>query len=360
MASAEASLSQLRLLILSPANESKSTPSAFPPVLKHLTATAPSENVDNFAGYTNHAPIRLRTKYYSKDVSLWCDELPSLSAEDTSDSRDRGEGNMASAPTEYNGEEGTTLDQWQEQMLSGAAIEVRSVIGGIILVLPIKASTKPPAWLIKYVRAAHSLREAIEEDSPGRDVASAVILQPETIPIAQQSSIPSVLKSLDSTAEALSNECIENDVLGWDVIHWLGTDAPYAADQSSSATRNAFGEKIGIARIFEVLESVDWSAAPDPTEETEDGAEGDTGSLSRRRLTGLDDELQQEMLGLKLSMMEEQPSSDDEAGGEDLSMEQMEQLQGRILAIREAASGMSGSQRELFAQRAIDKIMKEL
>ncbi|KPI35524.1 uncharacterized protein AB675_11014 [Cyphellophora attinorum] len=360
MAPAEASLSQLRLLILSPANASKSTPSAFPPVLKYLTATAPSENVENFAGYTSHVPIRLRTKYYTKDVSLWCDELPDLLADGNKANEGRREEGDGTAGTQSNGEDGTTLDEWQEQMLSAAAAEVRSVIGGIILIMPIKASTKLPIWLIDYVRAVHSLREAIEDDSPGRDIASAVILQPEAIPMVQQSSVSSVLKALDDTAEALSSECLENDMLGWDVVHWLGDDDPSEVIHTQTGPRNEFGERIGIARIFEVLESVDWSAAPDPTEETEDGAAGDTGSLGRQRLTGLDDELQEEMLGLKLSMMEEQALSDDEAGGEDLSIEQMEQLQGRILAIREAASGMSGSQKELFAQREIDRIMKEL
>lgn len=359
-----ATLSQLRILILSPADPSNSAPSPFPAILKYLTSIAPSEDIRFFAGYTNHAPVRLRTRYYNKDASIWCDELPSTVGATPQKNPSLEASDISHTEQSTQGTSGD-LDEWKEQMLSAAAREVRAVIGGIILILPTNSAPHTSDTMIKYIEAVHALREAVEDDAPGRDVAAAIVLQPQTMPTARQSNAPSILRDFATLADSLSSECIEHDMLGWDIVHWLGVEDPEATVRPQTSERNEFGEKIGIDRVMEVLESVDWSADPGPIDEAEDDevAPDATSVLNRESLRGLDDELQREMLDLKLSMMEQQSADDDDGDdgdGEDLSIEQMEQLQGRILAIREAASGMSGSQKEAFAQREIDKIMKEL
>ena len=349
-------LSQLRLLILSPHISSTTTPSPFPPLLKYLTSAEPSEDIGNFAGYTSHTPISLNTKYYNRDVSIWCDELPSISS-NTSKPIEPASDESKSPKQESQGAGSGDLEEWKEQMLSDPAREVRQVIGGIIVILPVGTAKDSTEQFLKYIEAANALREAVEDDCPGRDVASVVLLQPETVSSAQQSGSSSTLKALTQRAEALSNDCIQNDAFGWDIVHWTATNtAAESASSPEKQERNEFGEKTGVARIFEVLQSVDWSADAISAEDLDDAEEG---LLASRGRNGLDSELQQEMLGLKLSMME-QNASDGEESGEDVSIEQIGQLHGRVMAIKEAAAEMSGSQKEAFAQREIDKIMKEL
>lgn len=92
-----------RLLVLTPTSQSLSI---IPPLLHSLTGVPvtnppqhdsttetssqtppqPSENAStptitttatSFAGYTTHSPLRLDTKYYSAEIPLWVDEIPS-------------------------------------------------------------------------------------------------------------------------------------------------------------------------------------------------------------------------------------------------------------------------------------------
>lgn len=362
MTTSGATLSQLRLLILSPENPSNADPSAFPPLLKYLTSTAPSEDISSFAGYTSHTPIHLRTKYYKQDVSIWCDELPSEPKQlSTRNKADEATGQSRDARSSVEAEsECTSLEEWKEQMLSSAAREVRLVIGGIILILPTNSFSKASGALINYVEAVHELRQAVEDDNPGRDIASIFLLQPRS----QPSPMPSIQEDLEKFADVFLDDCIKNDILGWDVVHWLGRESSDETRADQTDKRNEFGEKVGIARVMEVLESVDWSVTPLSADEDgkEDYSQDTAPDFRVGRAGDIDDELQQEMLDLKVSIMEDQAKSDevDDEGGEDLSVEQMAQLQSRVLAIREAASQMSGSQKEAFAKREIDKIVNEL
>lgn len=357
MASSEPSLSRLRLLILSPALGGTDIPSPFPPVLTQLTSIPPSEDLETFAGYTSHAPLQLRTKYYSKDVSIWCDELPSEPAKSSSEvaAADRIEHEISSP-------EGGNLGEWKEQMLSAAAGEVRAVIGGIIIILHVDTNKVSTTGLMKYIEAAHAFREAIEDESPGRDIASIVILQPQSIPKASNDASPKMFKDLAETAEKVSNNCLENDMFGWDVVAWTGRAESLQVDSATTDERNEFGEKVGMPRVLEVLQGIDWSAGPAEDDDAAAGVDSDDNAdvVGGRSRAGLDDELQQEMLGLKLSMLEDTAQTEEEDSGEDLSMEQMNSLKSRVLAIRDTVAGMPPAQKEAFAKREIDRIMKEL
>ncbi|OAP62818.1 hypothetical protein AYL99_02045 [Fonsecaea erecta] len=389
--------SSFRLLILSPSPpDTKSTP-PFSKFLEAISGSKPSDEVTSFAGYTAHPPLRLRTKYYSADVSIWCDELPppSTAGEGTKSSgkdpkqNAESEGDSKQASVES---DSATLAEWREQMLSSEAAEVRTVLGGLILILPIASLQSSNASILEsyasLVETVHALREAIEDESYGRDVASLVVLQPTASTVTNA--------KLRETMERLEEVCLsDKGLLGWDFVAWDG-QLEAAGDGKDGQSvkegedeRNEFGEKTGIKRVIEALEAVDWSASPhsdgeadghgdfDFADVDEDEDAGELFSSTSKNmlgdgstgLLGFDHELQREMMELKMSMLDaaDDDSDDDNKGGsereqedQDTQVEQLQVLMERVVAIREAGSEMPQPEREKFARREIGRIMREM
>ncbi|KAK4939185.1 hypothetical protein LTR10_020484 [Elasticomyces elasticus] len=365
--------SSLRLLILAPATPSTSLP-PFASLLEAITGSKPSDEVTSFAGYTSHPPVELRTKYYSADVSIWCDELP-IDSRGTSQHEVRQSDTQASEESKDDSaadygknHSSSTLEEWKSQMLSPAAAEVRAVIGGIVLILPVSASTSPsiPDAYISLVEAVHSFREAVEDDSYGRDIASVAIMQSTSTSIKPE--------KLAKAVEGLEETCLsDKGVLGWDFVAWDG-DMNQAETENE---RNEYGEKTGVQRIIEVLEGIDWSASPelgqddgefDIDDSDHDDAHGSlpTNILGKARFSGLDHELQREMMELRMSLEDEHDAIGNAQAGsvvpgdEDAQVEQLQGLMERVIGIREAGSEMSKADREKFAKREIGRIMREL
>ncbi|KAJ9644948.1 hypothetical protein H2204_001410 [Knufia peltigerae] len=447
--------SSLRLLILAPASDPTSRP-PFSSLLHAITGVKPSDEVTSFSGYTTHPPLSLRTKYYSTDINIWCDELPV----DTNSSRDTSQSQVLSSETRdtpvvpSNGtksesEKGsssdkppaadfdlgadsaaaatttttpatTTLQEWTKQMLSPAASEVRAVIGGIILILPAPSpstsSPLVPQSHIQLIESIHSVREAIEDESYHGELASVVVVQPSSSDTASPS-------KLAETCDHLEEVCLsEKGILGWDFISWNG-QVPSSTENEggagSSSERNEYGERTGIHRAIEVLEGVDWSASPfynhdddddgfdiDGDDEFDDfgNLDGDktkggvsmASVLRNARRSGLDYELQREMMELKIALDDDDDDDDDDedeekdgdaeeddhhpqeknnSGGqsntsagddddddddENIQVEQLQGLMDRVVAIRDAGSELPPAERGRFAKREINKIMREL
>lgn len=385
----ESTPSSLRLLILAPTTSPASKP-PFQPVLEALTGASPSKDVTSFAGYTSHPPLQLRTKYYQSDVSIWCDELPlpgPISSDDSLLEHDSSEGFAGVQINDTTVGDATlveaaisTLEEWKEQMLSSAAAEVRAVIGALVLILPVStiSISEVPDSHTALIEAVHALREAIEDDSYGRDIASILILQGSSPTVRQD--------QLDGLLEKLEEVCLsDKGILGWDFVAWDGQLID-EVEGSGPQERNEYGEQTGIKRVLEVIQGIDWSAVPDGDNDDDDGdfgmgegGEGDnentnsrfTNILGSAQFSGLDHELQREMMELKFSMLSNE-DDDDAAGGsrplqgredvedEDFQVEQLPALMEQVVAIREAGLEMSPAARERFAKREIERIMREM
>lgn len=375
--------SSFRLLILAPSSPSPSSIPPFPAILEAITGAKPSDEISSFAGYTSHPPLRLKTKYYTSDVSIWCDELPVTSkpevrgrstsegpgpAETGSDAKEATAGDL----------ESSTLEEWKDQMLSPEAAEVRAVIGGIVLILPVfsLSSSSIPEAYIPLVEAVHALREAVEDESYGRDVASAVVVQSMSPTVKHD-------KLLEAT-ESFEDVCLsDRGILGWDFVTWNGEVRDEVAGED---IKNEYGERLGIQRIIQVLEGIDWSASAgletgeddfnfdDPDEEDASSSAASTHLFGRARFSGLDFELQREMMELKMSMLQEEEEDKGEhedagapqesrspgAEDDDDQVEQLQVLMERVVAIREAGAEMPKEERERFAKREIGRIMREM
>jgi len=396
----EPTASDLRLLVLAPSAErdqiqekspnaegtsyrdSKELLSAF---LEGLTGSAPSNDLTTLAGYTSHPPLRIQNKYYAADVGLWCDELPHVTA-----------------PAQK--QESPDLDQWTEQMLSAEAKEAREVIGGIILVLPhvhTPEATRENQKLdaekyMRYIKPVNELRDSIEDES-GRDVATVVVVQDMT-PKAMRRAEREGAAGITSFTETVEETCLSgHGIFGWDIVPWqpqfvLSSKDEVNAEKSSDRpqhdlnerSRNEYGERIGMARILEILEQTNWSAAINDADgdegygllSTDDILDSDDEFMvpglkpkinlqpngTKDAVTEQSDEFQREIMGLHFALEEQsqQQTGDDRDSGDDLQVEQLAGLMDRVMASRDAAADMSRADREKFARREVSKIMREM
>ena len=426
--------SALRLLILSPTpTDIKSTP-LFHPFLEAITGSKPSDDVTTFAGYTSHPPLRLQTRYYDKEVSIWCDELPPSSSAvsidlpkrsgkskslPTDDVTDQDEKPPPNQPPESDPDlPPPTLSDWELQILSPEAREVRSVIGGIVLLLPfpfplpLLSPQSIPDPSFPLLQTLHTLREQIEDESPGRDIASLVVFQ---------GTHSSTTQKLNDTLEKSQDRCLSEGIFGWDFVGWDGrvhattqdeqavesnaisARARNESQETEDERRNEFGEKTGLKRALEVLEGVDWSATPNLDDEDEIDLDVDldidfqatdndhsilppsSPSLKARDATfsdppshqfNIDHDLQREMMELKMSMLDDHgddaqspplhtqrnPTRDRAEGDEDQDSQisNLPALLERVVAIRDAGAEMSRTERERLARREVGRIMREM
>jgi hypothetical protein len=284
-----------------------------------------------------------------------------------------------------------SLKEYKAQFLSSdpEAREVLASIGAIMLLLPIPASPDYPSTpaekvsLMEYMSAVNEIKDAIEDIGGGRDVGSLFVLQP-SVP-ASEGDGKEVVKRLEGLVEKFEDKCHEMGVFGWDFVAWDGVPpVPSEPGAEILPKRNQYGEKQGLARISEVLEAVNWAASPAAGTLEDDGGKDDDDAdfdvFSGIKYAGLDAELQQEMMGLKLSMLETHNTTDCEGqkgtgvglglasepdpgpgqDGEDMSIEQMSKLMERVVAIKEAGSEMGVEERQQFARREVQRLMKEL
>jgi hypothetical protein len=416
-----APLSSLRLLILSPPPRLPYSPSPFPSILHALSGTHPTQDqaASGFAGYTQHPPLSLRTKYYDADVGIWCDEVPlpltvgnnpaeqqnaqasdgatevpappGQSAQIEGQNRDLDVlGGGGASPTagadsvdaDIDANAPSSLSTWRATMLSEPAREVREAIGGILLALPLPLTFPshtsasplkrgPSHDYLETVEAVNDLRELIEEESYGREVPAMVLIMATGKGVGES--------DLDATTEKLEAVMLEErGLLGWDFVGWDGEVSEDGVTAGGpKGLKNAYGERIGIDRVRELLEAVDWSA-PGGGLKRDDLDLGFLSSDEECGAPGLDgikrqgQELEREMMGLKLAMMNQEPGDeeDDEeeeryvpsqdTEGEDVMIDQLPQLLERVVAIREAGAEMSKADRERFAKREVERIMKDL
>jgi hypothetical protein len=362
--------SHLRLLVIEPSPRAASSssssngcqsPSLIPPLLQALTGEAPllppasSDGVDgregsSFAGYTTHSPVRIKTRYFDTRVGLWCDEVPlplTVSQVSRKEGRVYGEdGGLArrhtpSSQTEPEEEkeedrsdnEEPTTQTWLTQLLSPLpeAIEVRGVIGAIILAIPVRDALEPlPSFssapsatdpILAYdddddselistrprshnhyklrpeyldvIEAVDTLRTTIEEEKPGYEGATgdigAVILLQGVLPTASSGSnlswtrarpartAPSINDraqdtATDELADAVEAQLLsDRAILGWDVITWDAVPSPSTTHESGlkpeSEDTTHADEKGAAAAVEEVAAA---AAAASTTERASD------------------------------------------------------------------------------------------
>ncbi|KAL2826574.1 hypothetical protein BJY01DRAFT_145324 [Aspergillus pseudoustus] len=393
-----------RLLILSPSSSTPSlTDSPIPPLLQTLTGHAanPPPESQGFAGYTTHPPLLIENRYYKAEVPIWVDEIPiststSTSAPPTTTTKPENVDTNASASTGLKTPEGGKGEedppsQWAREFSSEEAQVVRDAIGAVMIC--IRNPTPPPVApsldgegsapaaetvddrddvraLKAFVNAIGTVRALIEEERGEiGTVPGLLVLGVRRELKNKKKTEPRKEDDLDLGADLedgldepfsvgwWEDQLVEMGLMGFEVIEW---DSFRSENEEG---RNKYGELQGMRRIKEVLETHGWAG----------GAEADTGHPDddddlERELLGLDEneglkleanELEQEMVGLKLAIGRG-GDGDDEEGDEELRVDAVEALLMRMRAIRDMSDELPAQDRKRFAAKAVRDIMKEI
>ncbi|OHF02756.1 alpha and gamma adaptin binding protein p34 [Colletotrichum orchidophilum] len=219
-------------------------------VIKDLTGNHPEPASTTLAGTTHILPIK--TSYYTADVPIWLD--------------------LIASPAE-----------WSASFLSPEAKEVLTVLGGLVVVFALPSSSSSPL-------------------SPSSTPAPA----PATTPAP---AIPLSPPSVEETRALITEvgRIVREGLGGWgwdgvglgigvgdgqadeweDLCAEWGLEFVQVRGGKKDDGRNEFGEKMGISRVLEALESNDWDAADDmdsPSDLDSDpgAAAGGGRGLSRR------------------------------------------------------------------------------
>lgn len=380
-------------------------------------------------------------------------------------------------------EEDPTTQIWLKQMLNPEpeAVEVRSVIGAIVLVLPVQDAVEPGVFptdkstvlggpdnhdddddeqnaihqrashsplrreYLDIIEAVNTLRSTIADERTAHDdntasgngngngiaddVAAVILLQgPKPQPKKQDlhpSPAPAPLHDdVDELIEAVENQLLtDRQIWGWDVAFWDGRVAATATSgaegeagsgggsRAESSTeengrtrtrttgkRNIHGEMIGIDRLREVLEGVDWTALPPPPPPPGQSSPSPPFSSSsssssssppflhhrhhrRHKIADTHHPTSEStsthtyadaLLGRAAYTVGEEgkrerdddDDDDDDKDGDGDEAAQVEQLQGLLqqaMAIREAGAELpSGLERDRYARRMVGRLMREL
>ena len=272
-------------------------------------------------------------------------------------------------------------------MCSEAAREVRDVIGGIICVLPYDArrEIKRPADAsvgpdepheltedtekqFRYLDAVNELREAIEDESLDRELPLVTVLQSRSTAAGTDST----QKEMDEAAQRMEDDWMASrTAFGWDFVGWNGTLDQIAENGREGTQQDDgenTGEKTGLARLVEILELANWTsssqgasgvAEEDNLDDSEDESSRPFFAEDGIRLQS--HELEREMMSLKLAMQrDEDESHDDEDEPRDRQVDQFQGLMERVVAIKEAALEMKGEEKERFAKREVERLVRDM
>ncbi|KAL7967952.1 alpha and gamma adaptin binding protein p34 domain-containing protein [Trichoderma sp. SZMC 28014] len=303
-------------------------------LLKDLTGSSPESSSASLAGITHD--LELKTSYYTASIPIWLDIIASPS-------------------------------EWASSFLSEEAREVLAVLGGLVLVFAIP--NEKPAVLT-------------QDDQPPsliRHVGSVV---------------QKGLGGWEWDGVRLAIGIGEGDADEWDEL-CVEAGLEFIQLKSGQMEKNEYGEKTGIPRVREALESNDWEqldggdALSDFDEAHSDQAEGaedfDPESLdfgvdrsdfeglrmaiweTSHRETGDPEtaDMAKDTLGQPKALdmvggsaAADNKDEDGELGDEDIA--KVEKMMRKLQAAKEMGEGMSEAQRKRLAARAVEEVMREL
>ncbi|EFY86622.1 hypothetical protein J3459_009791 [Metarhizium acridum] len=288
-------------------------------VVKDLTGSSPCSPSPSLAGATHN--LALKTQYYTATVPIWLDLIASPS-------------------------------EWSASFLSDEAGEVLAALGGLVLIFSLPPSTSSEG--VDRVRdVIHHVGQVVNNGLGGWEWDGVRL----------------AIGVGDSDAEEWDELCAE---AGLEFVQ-IGGKLPHL---------NEFGEKTGISRVREALESNDWAQdAPSDFGDFEDASDGSEGGhLDPESLDfGFD---RADFQGLKEAIWDARPRDGEpsaraagpgatskgdagnpghvqlELGHEDV--DKVENMMRKLQAVRDAGEGLPEAQRRRMAAKAVDEVMKEL
>ncbi|KAK1995892.1 hypothetical protein LX36DRAFT_724214 [Colletotrichum falcatum] len=195
-------------------------------VIKDLTGKHPEPASTTLAG-TTHV-LSLKTSYYSADVPIWLD--------------------LISSPAE-----------WSASFLSPEAKEVLSVLGGmaVVFALPSTSSLPSTTTLVADTSSVTATAPPAPPAPPSADETRALITEVGRV-------VREGLGGWGWDGVSLGIGVGDGHADEWEELcaEW-GLEFVQVRGGKKDEGKNEFGEKMGISRVLEALESNDWDAADD-------------------------------------------------------------------------------------------------
>ncbi|KAL1841893.1 hypothetical protein VTJ49DRAFT_6415 [Mycothermus thermophilus] len=298
---------------------------------------------------TTH-PLPLQTPYYTASIPVWLDLI--------SDNH-----------------------EWARSFLAPEAKEVLEVLGGVVVVFgipppPLTASSPPAHSSVTCSR--EKARELITQ--VGRVVREGLGgWEWDGVGLAVGVSSHGYGSGGDGgdVGDGVLDEwedlCAE---WGLEFVHISAGELKASSSSSSGdqkgkeQKRNAFGERVGMARVLEALQANDWSGGglggsgdgDEGAGQEDDDDEDDDGDFDPSKLDfGFD---KADFEGLRKAIWAGSTGNDDneeeegDIGEEDV--ERLERMMRKLQAVRDATAGLPEDQRKRMAARAVGEVMREL
>lgn len=205
--------------------------------------------------------VELKTKYFSKDLQIWIDEF------DNNDHKSRPQSSEEQTSTLYR------FMKWSDEFKSSSMKEIRDVVAGIIFCIDYNnhdyQSEKDIEALVKELSCI--LKSLKKDQKSNADIANQ--LEKITINENENESFEDadlgeffepwdgfVLTVVFERKNALQNPKIDISVLK-EVFLDNNLDISYYKEDEklSSSDRDEFGDRLGIYKIQEIIETFDWN-----------------------------------------------------------------------------------------------------
>lgn len=274
-------------------------------VRQDLTGSAPPLDATGSAAGLTHE-WHLQTAYYSANIPIWIDEI-------------------------------ADLEQWQAEFMKPEAGEVVAAVGAWIYCF---ISGPDGSISAEDEKALAGIQEIVEHHSNyGSDVLRLAVAKP--------------VRKAESEEER--NQDDEDDkclALGFEYINYAATGT------------NDFGEKVGLERLREVLETNEWTAASEDDDQGVEEFDFDEADDDFNGFRREEAEMTAEFYGIQSAL-----HGDDTPGldAEDADTPQihgsqvdgLDRMMGKLLAVREQSADLPSDQRKRVAAKAVREIMQE-
>jgi hypothetical protein len=217
---------------------------------------------------------------------------------------------------------------------------------------------------MRAIQAVVEKHAEYDDDGMSSVVKLAVATESKTWDPMNQSTTSSK-KTLINDAPTQDQEAEEDKCMEFDFEYIKYT----------ASGQNAFGEKVGFARLQEALQTIEWTSS-DPGHGGEDGeGEDDIAAMLAAfdaeggGMTGTDREEAEwtaEMFAVKAALLQQDDTDDDVPGDDDTievgetQVDDLERLMGQLLAVKEQSIGLPEEKRKRMAAQAVSDAVRKL
>ncbi|PPJ57095.1 hypothetical protein CBER1_00461 [Cercospora berteroae] len=268
-------------------------------VVKDLTGSAPDPHIDGSTAGLTHE-WNAETAYYKANVPIWIDEVPDLRS-------------------------------WKTEFLKPEAKEVVDEVGAWVYCFQRQADGKIST---QVEEALKGIKEVVDQHSLVLDTTLLAVAKPHG---------KQAVSSATANQEEQEDLCMQ---YGFEYVDYGATG------------KNEYGEKVGLERLKEVLETNEWASGENDEVDLDDldFTADDFGDFGTEEA-----EMTAELFGMNAALNEEDDLDTTGEGfttaAQAVQVDDLDKLMSQLLAVREQSAGLPEEERKKKAAKAVKDIM---